>query len=188
MGRTRPPPDSKGQIHSLRARAVLQCPDTGTVTQPIMSAAVGQDIESICRKCGDVWHVVVAMVEDKVVKVQCKQCNGYHRHKPPGSATPAPRRARAAAGGSSPSPRSHEPQVAADLTRAVKPYRFDGEYSPGDRLEHPKFGEGIVELTTEPGKMQVFFSDGRRVLARAKQSSGLERPRPFQSGTGGEPD
>jgi len=36
--------------------------------------------------------------------------------------------------------------------------------------------------------MQVFFSDGRRVLARAKQSSGLERPRPFQSGTGGEPD
>jgi hypothetical protein len=151
-----------------------------------MSAAVGQDIESICRKCGDVWHVVVAMVDDKVVKVQCKQCNGYHRHRPPGATTSAPRssaRARASSGSSAPSPRSHEPQVAADLTRPIKPYRFDGEYSPGDRLEHPKFGEGIVEITSEPGKMQVFFADGRRVLARAKQGGGLERPRPFHPPT-----
>lgn len=149
-----------------------------------MSAAVGQDIESICGKCGDVWHVVVAMVRDKVAKVQCKQCGGYHRHRPPGSATPArsPRtaRPRAAAGTSTTSSRSHEPQVAADLSRPVKPYRFDGEFSPGDRVEHPKFGEGVVEMTSEPGKMQVFFADGRRVLARAKPSTSLERPRPFQ--------
>jgi hypothetical protein len=150
-----------------------------------MSAAVGQDIESICGKCGDVWHVVVAMVGDKVAKVQCKQCGGYHRHRPPGSSSSAPvRRSRASAvgGSAAPAPRSNEPQVAADLSRPVKPYRFDGEYSPGDRVEHPKFGEGIVELTSEPGKMQVFFADGRRVLARAKQSTSLERPRPFQHG------
>jgi hypothetical protein len=148
-----------------------------------MSAAVGQDIESICGKCGDVWHVVVAMVRDKVAKVQCKQCGGYHRHRPPGSSAPArSSRTRPAPGGVAPLPRSHEPQVAADLSRPVKTYRFDGEYSPGDRVEHPKFGEGVVELTTEPGKMQVFFADGRRVLARAKTTAGLERPRPFQHG------
>jgi hypothetical protein len=149
-----------------------------------MSAAVGQDIESICGKCGDVWHVVVAMVRDKVAKVQCKQCGGYHRHRPPGSTAPArstrTARARAAPGTSTTVSRSHEPQVAADLSRPVKPYRFDGEFSPGDRLEHPKFGEGVVEMTSEPGKMQVFFADGRRVLARAKPSTSLERPRPFQ--------
>lgn len=46
---------------------------------------VGADIESICRKCGDVWHVVVAKVGDQIAKVQCKQCNGLHRHKPPGA-------------------------------------------------------------------------------------------------------
>jgi hypothetical protein len=146
-----------------------------------MSAAVGQDIESICGKCGDVWHVVVAMVGEKVAKVQCKQCGGYHRHRPPGSTTPV-RRPRASAGGVAPMPRSHEPQVAADLSRPVKPYSFDGEFSPGDRVEHPKFGEGVVELTNEPGKMQVFFADGRRVLARAKPTTSLERPRPFQYG------
>lgn len=146
-----------------------------------MSAAVGQDIESICGKCGDVWHVVVAMVGDKVAKVQCQQCGGYHRHRPPGSTKAPVRRPRASAAGSAaPAPRSHEPQVAADLSRPIKPYRFDGEYSPGDRVDHHKFGEGIVELTNEPGKMQVVFADGRRVLARAQQSTSLERPRPFQ--------
>ena len=30
---------------------------------------VGQDIESICGKCGDVWHVVVAMNGTAIAKV-----------------------------------------------------------------------------------------------------------------------
>ena len=34
-----------------------------------MSAAVGADVESLCSKCGDVWHVVVAKVGDQIVRV-----------------------------------------------------------------------------------------------------------------------
>src|SRR6202012_6152712 len=49
---------------------------------PPMSAAVGADIEALCSKCGDVWHVVVAKVGDKIAKVHCKQCNGDHRYRP----------------------------------------------------------------------------------------------------------
>ena len=49
-----------------------------------MSAGVGADIESICSKCGDVWHVVVAKVGETVVKVQCKECGGYHRYRTAG--------------------------------------------------------------------------------------------------------
>ena len=37
-----------------------------------MSAAVGADVEALCSKCGDVWHVVVAKVGDQIVKVHCK--------------------------------------------------------------------------------------------------------------------
>ena len=48
-----------------------------------MSAAVGADVEALCSKCGDVWHVVVAKVGAQIVKVQCKQCGGYHRYKSP---------------------------------------------------------------------------------------------------------
>ncbi|ACY14344.1 hypothetical protein [Haliangium ochraceum] len=144
-----------------------------------MSAAVGKDIESICGKCGDVWHVVVAMVGDKVAKVQCKQCSGYHRHRPPGSTKAPKRRSASTRRTAASAPKSHEPLIAADMSREIKAYRFDGDYEPGDRVEHPKFGTGIIEVTSEPGKMQVFFSDGRRVLARAKPASSLERPKPF---------
>src|SRR5512138_3234756 len=49
-----------------------------------MSAAVGADVEALCSKCGDVWHVVVAKLPTgQIAKVQCKQCGGYHRYKSP---------------------------------------------------------------------------------------------------------
>ena len=54
-----------------------------------MSAGVGADVESLCSKCGDVWHVVVAKDGDKIVKVQCKQCSGYHRYRSPHGAPAA---------------------------------------------------------------------------------------------------
>ena len=34
-----------------------------------MSAGVGADVEALCSKCGDVWHVVVAKIGDKIVKM-----------------------------------------------------------------------------------------------------------------------
>lgn len=46
-------------------------------------AKVGQDIEAICGKCGDVWHVVVAKVGEKIAKVQCKECDAYHKYRAP---------------------------------------------------------------------------------------------------------
>ena len=156
-----------------------------------MNPAVGADIESICRKCGDVWHVVVAKEGDKIAKVQCKQCSGYHRYKPPPSAKAARSGSRRATSSSSTrkaqsvSARFDEPQVAANVNKPVALYRHNETYEPGDRIDHPKFGQGVVELTNEPGKMQVFFPDGRRWLAVAKpKSAGLQRPKPF----GNDPD
>lgn len=156
-----------------------------------MSVGVGQDVESICNKCGDVWHVVVAKVGDKIAKVQCKECNGYHRYRPSGTkdgkqpraavASRSRRESSATKSAARAVARIDEPAVAANLARPVRPYQFtEQDYQPGDRIEHPKFGTGVIELTNEPGKMQVFFPDGRRILARAKPSSNLSRPRPFQ--------
>lgn len=145
-----------------------------------MSAPVGADIESICRKCGDVWHVVVAKDGERIAKVQCKQCNGYHRYKPPGGSARAPRSSstskRESRSHQPVSRRIDEPQVVANADKPVLPYKFSDSYEPGDRIEHPKFGFGVVEITAEPGKMQVFFPDGRRVLATAKRDLMLSRP------------
>jgi hypothetical protein len=151
-----------------------------------MSAAVGADIESLCSKCGDVWHVVVAKVGEEVVKVQCKQCGGYHRHRSPNGAAssakksePRPRVAR------TPRPvveRFETPQVAADLSKPSRTYSPRDKFAIGDRVEHPSFGSGVVEATPEPGKMTVFFAAGRKVLVHEKGDAGagaLARPRPF---------
>jgi hypothetical protein len=152
-----------------------------------MSAGVGADVEALCSKCGDVWHVVVAKVGQKIVKVQCKQCSGYHRYKSPHGAPadkklPAthrpPRESKAPHRG--PVERFEKPAVAADLSRPTRPYRASEGFEVGERLEHPNFGQGVVELS-EPGRVTVFFPSGRRVLVQAKPAatSGLARPKPF---------
>lgn len=148
-----------------------------------MQVKVGKDVEAACRKCGEVWHVIVSMDEKGVItKVQCKECMGYHRYKAPegeervdAKAKPAKVRRVATAKPGASSGRAtaktrkiaDEPKVEPDLSRPVKGYSMREEYVPGDRIEHPKFGQGVVE-TSDAGKMSVFFEDGRRTLAHAR--------------------
>lgn len=162
-----------------------------------MSAAVGADVEALCSKCGDVWHVVVAKVGEQIVKVLCKECGGQHRYRSPHGApkqqrqpsksTPRPPREAKA-----PVERFEKPAVAADLTKPVRAYAASGSFAVGERLDHPQFGQGVVEAA-EPGKVTVFFATGRRVLAQSKAGAPggatLERPRPFDHSNtaGGKP-
>jgi hypothetical protein len=156
-----------------------------------MSAPVGADIESLCSKCGDVWHVVVAKVGEKIAKVQCKQCGGLHRHKPPGGApagasgSPASTAAtpRAPAAKRAPASRARRaaeppaPSVAPDLTRPVRRYAASEMFAVGERVQHPTFGLGVVQALPGPGTIDVAFPDGRRVLAQARAAgSGLGKP------------
>ncbi len=153
-----------------------------------MSAAVGADVEALCAKCGDVWHVVVAKVGVQIVKVQCKQCGGYHRYKSPHGATKeakmpsATRPAKEPRAPKAPVERFEKPAVAADLSRSVKTYRASEKFEVGDRVDHPSFGQGVVEVS-EPGKVTLFFATGRRVLVQSKDGAvgggGLSRPKPF---------
>jgi len=142
-----------------------------------VSAGVGADVESICSKCGDVWHVVVAKVEDKIAKVQCKQCNTVHRHRPPGggAAEPLPR-ARPTTRSPRRMPRRVEPPkpaVPPDLTKPARDYRPAEAFEVGERIVHVKFGEGVVQGSPGPGRIEVVFTDGPRVLAQAKPQSKL---------------
>jgi hypothetical protein len=161
-----------------------------------MSAAVGADVEALCSKCGDVWHVVVAKVGEKIVRVLCKECGGQHRYKSPHGVPKEKRQAPSMAeraakpARESPAERFAKPAVAADPSKPVRVYRASDKYEVGERVEHPSFGQGVVEIA-EPGKITVFFASGRRVLAQAKtaSASGLERPKPFDysNPAGGKP-
>src|ERR1043165_7944445 len=44
---------------------------------------VGGEIDSMCTKCDLLLnHRIVAMVQDKVVKVECLTCRGVHQYRP----------------------------------------------------------------------------------------------------------
>ena len=151
-----------------------------------MPPATGTDVESICNKCGDVWHVVVAMVGDKIAKVQCKECGAYHRYRPAGgikkTAAAPKKRAAAKKKTTKKAPPPAEAAVEPDLSRPTKPYSIKETFEVADRVEHPKFGTGVVERS-EPGKIEVFFPVGRKVLVQAKPSSSLQRPPRFEHKT-----
>lgn len=130
--------------------------------------------------------MVVAKVGDQIAKVQCKECGAYHRYRSGDKVAP---KSRSSSSTSTPRPKAprapverfEKPAVAADLSRAVRRYSAIERYAVGDRIDHPVFGQGVVEASPEPGKVTVFFAVGRKVLVQAKEPSAntLERPKPF---------
>jgi hypothetical protein len=148
--------------------------------------------------------VVVAKVGAQIVKVQCKQCGGYHRYKSPHGAPKEVRQPsmfaasttrsapRSTASAKAPVERFEKPAVSADLAKPVRTYRASEKFEVGERVEHPSFGQGVVEIA-EPGKVTVFFASGRRVLVQSKEGAPgtgkLERPKPFDhsNAAGGKP-
>ncbi|HUQ01258.1 MAG TPA: hypothetical protein VM261_02130 [Kofleriaceae bacterium] len=156
-----------------------------------MSVPTGADIEALCSKCGDVWHVVVAKVGEEIVRVICKECGAQHRYRNPKLKGQPSARKSSSSASSSPRParsvavvqRFDTPAVAADLSKAVRTYKASEKFVVGERVEHPTFGTGVVE-TAESGKMTVFFAVGRKMLVQAKGdgpvSNALARPKPFE--------
>lgn len=146
---------------------------------------VGSDIGSLCGKCKrETHHVILAMVGSTIARVQCKVCDSQHRFKSPvAEATP---RRKAAAGGKAAGgakattrPKPEEgPTVQSDLSRPVRAYRADQTFQVADRVEHPHFGVGVVELV-ESGKITVYFPAGRRILAQARSEAQLLSRRPL---------
>ncbi len=141
---------------------------------------VGEDIEDICTRCGDTWHVVMAKVGDRVAKVVCKLCGSQHNYrgdKQPSSAGGAKsswsvgrKRKIAKAAPTAPAP------VVFDPSKPPRPYAPKDDYRVGERVTHRTFGIGVVSATPAPGKIEVHFPGGLRTLACAKAVSTLERP------------
>jgi hypothetical protein len=54
---------------------------------------------------------------------------------------------------------------------AVHPYESTGAFTEGEFIEHPTFGTGyVLAVLWPPTKMEVLFSDGKRIITRAGRS------------------
>jgi hypothetical protein len=144
---------------------------------------VGQDIEAMCGRCGQVWHVVMAKMGDRIAKVVCKRCGGHHRYRTEDAADEtagpdgrrpmsSPRRSRPRAA-QTPTPM---PMPPFDPSKPARTYRGTDSFAPGERVQHPSFGTGVVAGSPGAGKVEVVFPSGTRVLVCAKATSTLARP------------
>ncbi len=118
---------------------------------------VGADVFAQCRRCGETWHVVVAVVPNRKSRVECKQCGGRH-----GYSTPASEKVL-----NPPSRKAHK-SVPADPSRPLRSYSRNDHYEAGDRITHPSFGEGVVQSVSGPKKVRILFAMGERVLVQSK--------------------
>ena len=137
--------------------------------------SAGGTIETLCTRCkGVLNHTIVAMVGEKIVRVECSTCHGLHAYHPvktpKGPAAAKTARTKAAA----PRKTKADPEAAAraewaelqpglDPAQAI-PYDMNRPYRLKDLLSHPNFGLGIVQLVIAPNKIDVLFQDGKKRL------------------------
>lgn len=139
--------------------------------------SAGSIVETNCTRCRQIMnHTIVAMVGEKIVRVECNTCRGIHAFHPVKvPRQPAAAKAPTAAGRQSP-PRAGKVDPAAaeraewealqagiDPSQAV-PYDMNRSYRTKSLLFHPNFGIGIVQLVLPPNKMDVLFQTGKKRL------------------------
>ena len=141
--------------------------------------SAGDIIEARCTKCREVLnHRIVAMVEGKVVRVECNTCNGVHNyHAPPAAKeAKAPRAAASKPRSTSAVPRASKKDPSEvereewaslhptfDIEKALS-YDMNARFNVKRLILHPSFGLGVVKSVIVPNKMQVLFKDGIKLL------------------------
>jgi hypothetical protein len=137
--------------------------------------SAGDNIEAHCTRCRSVLnHTIVAMVGERVVRVECNTCRGMHNYSGvKTTVAPAPRTSNrkiaAVSGKAKKEPGRAEREEWESLRAAVegKPvraYDMNGKFRANDLVEHDVFGLGIVQLVTGPNKMNVIFQSGKKLL------------------------
>ena len=132
---------------------------------------VGSDVEAYCPKCkADTTHVVISKYEDEIRRVQCNPCGDVHSfRKPRGEAEedipePVAARKRALL-----KKLTWEEFFAKHGEKNAKPYEFRDAYRENAILFHPKFGKGYVSEVVSESKVEVTFTDARRILVHNRK-------------------
>jgi len=140
--------------------------------------SAGDHIASKCTKCKDTTnHTIVAMVGEKVVRVQCNTCNSTHNYRAEvKKKQSASRNTKASTAGTASRATAATSRTANkaqrdwdDLLETAKPeeatpYSMNTPMTEGLLIMHPTFGLGQVISTTKPNKMDVRFQSGVKLL------------------------
>ena len=131
----------------------------------------GSEINSRCLKCKDITnHIVFAMVDGKVAKVECNVCGGRHNYRPEKPASEAASKRKATRAASIAKTKLVEAEALFEKMLAGRgpsqaiPYGMNDIFKKDDLLKHPTFGLGIVTETVMPNKIEVIFCKQSKLL------------------------
>ena len=140
----------------------------------VKKLSTGDITEARCTRCQEIMnHTIVAMVEEKIVRVQCNTCNGVHNYRSPLPAKKTVTEKSSTATKSAPrvsrkDPAAGEKQEWAELIVKMQPelaiaYSMESKYKVNSLVKHSTFGLGIVKRQS-PGKVEMLFADGKKML------------------------
>jgi hypothetical protein len=141
----------------------------------IRKPSAGDIIEAKCTRCRALLnHTIVAMVGDRVARVECNTCHGVHNYRegteqresvsrsPSRKTTEAPlRKARVPVAAEQEEWGALSPSL--DMEKAFS-YDMNGKYKVNDLISHSVFGLGVVRAVIGPNKMEVLFQQGKKLL------------------------
>lgn len=145
--------------------------------------AVAKNIHTFCKKCNaDRYHVVIAHKTANSAKVKCEVCGSHKTYTLPKAPKPPPVRGPVSSVGLIPEkkPRASRKPVTEEARRSqhlaeyegllqqngvgdALAYSVSGKFKLNQKLQHPKFGLGLIR-SVHQDKIEVVFSDEIRNL------------------------
>lgn len=132
----------------------------------------GIEIDAYCTRCRmDLTHRIIAVVNNKPVKVECRTCYGTHNYRAPKS-SPVPAE-RTSAGSIAPRPKpapraksspEEHVSVAPPPGARIHGYRMTEKFAKDQWVSHKTFGTGVVTQVLGDDKIEVHFDGNSKVL------------------------
>jgi Zn ribbon nucleic-acid-binding protein len=134
---------------------------------PTKVPAAGDYIASKCTKCKDTTnHTIVAMVGEKVARVECNTCGSIHNYR--GETVKKDTRQRKAQAAkprtANKAERNWEELLKDSDPKNALPYSMNTPMKKDQIIQHPSFGLGRVINCIHPNKMEVCFQSGIKLL------------------------
>jgi hypothetical protein len=126
----------------------------------VKRSQVGADVDAYCGKCKEVReHVIAAINADgSIGRVECRTCHGSHAYRE--------RSSKAATTRSSTRGAKKESTPLTEKIGPLRAYSMQERFAAGDRVDHPKFGVGVV-VEVRAGKIDVKFGREVKTLIHA---------------------
>lgn len=126
----------------------------------------------------DLGHTIISMNGSTPARVICRTCKSEHNFKAkrgvkePGAAATETtiRKKVGTARAKTAKPVSVEVEWNTQMNDSSSPlvaYAADQTFKRGDRIGHPTFGEGIVQKTIHPNKIEILFRTDLKILVHS---------------------